>query len=63
MHIYKDFESKVLLEMIPVSDVINFYGISNIIDEIGTEELLSYLFDHQEEDFLKFIESQKVELK
>lgn len=51
MHAYKDIETRDLLRMIPIEDVIEYYsyklisqyGIEETLDWIGEEEILQYI--------------------
>lgn len=51
-HAYKDIETTVLLKMIPIEDVIEYYG-QKFISYIGIEEALDYI---GEEEILQYIE-------
>lgn len=50
-HAYKDIETRDLLRMIPIEDVIEYYsyklisqyGIEETLDWIGEEEILQYI--------------------
>lgn len=59
MHIYKELTSEHLLEKISACDAVHYYGISNIIAEIGEDELLAYLYTHCTESFENFIQSKE----
>lgn len=52
-HAYKDIETRDLLRMIPIEDVVYYHGKSNLIPEIGIEETLDWI---GEEEILKYIE-------
>jgi hypothetical protein len=53
-HIYKDIESRDLLKMIPIEDVIEYHGIYNLISEYGIDVTLDRI---GEEEILKYIEA------
>lgn len=59
MHIYKELTSEHLLDKIPARDAVHYYGISNIIAEIGEDELLAYLYIHCTEAFENFVQSKE----
>lgn len=52
MHAYKDIETRDLLKMIPVEDVVEYHGKNNLISEIGIEETLDWI---GEEEIIKYI--------
>lgn len=54
MHAYKDIETRDLLKMIPIEDVVEYHGKRNLIPEIGIEETLDWI---GEEEILKYIEA------
>lgn len=43
MHAYKDIESRDLLKMIPIEDVVEYHGKGKLISEIGIEETLDWI--------------------
>lgn len=52
MHAYKDIETRDLLKMIPIEDVVEYhgiykliyvYGIKETLDRIGEEEIIKYV--------------------
>lgn len=53
-HAYKDIETRDLLDMIPIEDVVEYHGKSNLISWIGIEETLDWI---GEEEILKYIEA------
>lgn len=54
MHVYKDIETRDLLKMIPIEDVIEYHGIYNLISEYGIDVTLDRI---GEEEILKYIEA------
>lgn len=52
MHAYKDIETRDLLRMIPIEDVIEYYGYK-LISQYGIEETLDWI---GEEEILQYIE-------
>jgi len=55
MHAYKDIETSVLLKMIPIEDTISYYGISNLIQNVGIDETLREI---NEEDIVMYLRKQ-----
>lgn len=53
MHAYKDIESRDILKMIPIEDVVEYHGKGKLVSEIGIEETLDWI---GEEEILKYIE-------
>lgn len=54
MHAYKDIETRDLLRMIPIEDVVEYHGKGKLVSEIGIEETLDWI---GEEEILKYIEA------
>lgn len=54
MHVYKDIETRDILKMIPIEDVIEYHGIYNLIFEYGIDVTLDRI---GEEEILKYIEA------
>lgn len=54
MHAYKDIESRDILKMIPIEDVIEYHGIYNLISEYGIDVTLDRI---GKEEILKYIEA------
>lgn len=52
MHAYKDIETKDLLKMIPIEDIV-YYHSYKLISQLGIEETLDWI---GEEEILKYIE-------
>lgn len=55
MHAYKDIETRDLLKMIPIEDVVEYHGIYKLIYVYGIEETLDRI---GEEEILKYIEAK-----
>ncbi|WP_288689825.1 hypothetical protein [uncultured Bacteroides sp.] len=54
MHAYKDIETRDLLKLIPIEDVVEYHGKGKLVSEIGIEETLDWI---GEEEILKYIEA------
>lgn len=54
MHVYKDIETRDLLKLIPIEDVVEYHGKGKLVSEIGIEETLDWI---GEEEILKYIEA------
>lgn len=47
MHAYKDIESRDILKMIPIEDVVEYFGMNKLISEFGIEETLDCIDEEE----------------
>lgn len=47
MHAYKDIETRDLLKIIPIEDVVEYFGMNKLITEFGIEETLDCIDEEE----------------
>lgn len=47
MHAYKDIETRDLLKLIPIEDVVEYFGMNKLISEFGIEETLDCIDEEE----------------